>query len=247
MVELEEVTSTNDFLKAYRPLDERRITLVTAEYQTTGRGAGQNRWESRRGENLVFSLMVHPRHIPAERIFVLSEVLALAIREAVVHSLHSPLFTLHQEMRIKWPNDIYWGDRKLCGMLIENELRGSVVERCVLGVGINVNQTTFESDAPNPVSLAQILGHEVERRFVLEGVMEHFTCYYGWTEQGRLDELHEMYLSHLYRKDEPHRFRDKDGEFEGTIVNVEPTGYLIIVDETGKNRRYAFKEVEHCI
>ena len=93
MVELEEVTSTNDFLKAYRPLDERRITLVTAEYQTTGRGAGQNRWESRRGENLVFSLMVHPRHIPAERIFVLSEVLALAIREAVVHSLHSSLST----------------------------------------------------------------------------------------------------------------------------------------------------------
>ena len=132
-------------------------------------------------------------------------------------------------------------------MLIENDLRGDSIERCVMGVGINVNQITFESDAPNPVSLAQILGHEMERRFVLECVMENFSRYYGWTEQGRLDELHQMYLSHLYRKDEKHHFIDENGPFLGTITDVESSGHLIIVDEMGKNRRYAFKEVAYVM
>lgn len=241
-LELDEVTSTNDFLHSYRPVEERRITLVTAEYQTAGRGSGQNHWESERGKNILFSLLVHPRHIPPERMFVLSEVLALAIRDAV----HS--FTLHPSPFIlKWPNDIYHGDKKLCGMLIENDLRGDSIERSVMGVGINVNQITFESDAPNPVSLAQILGHEMERRFVLECVIENFSRYYGWTEQGSLDEIHQMYLSHLYRKDEKHHFIDKNGPFLGTITDVEPSGHLIIIDEMGKNRRYAFKEVAYLV
>lgn len=248
-LELDEVTSTNDFLHSFRPVGERRITLVTAEHQTAGRGSGQNHWESERGKNLLFSLLVHPRHISPERMFVLSEVLALAICEAVQSfTLHPSSFTLHpSSFTLKWPNDIYYGDRKLCGMLIENDLRGDSIERCVMGVGINVNQITFESDAPNPVSLAQILGHEMERRFVLECVMENFSRYYGWTEQGRLDELHQMYLSHLYRKDEKHHFIDENGPFLGTITDVEPSGHLIIVDEMGKNRRYAFKEVEYKI
>ena len=256
MVELDEVTSTNDFLKAYRPVGpERRITLVTAEYQTAGRGAGQNRWESRRGENLVFSLMVHPRHIPADRVFVMSEIMVLAIRDALDFQFParpegglaelSGARNSNFQLKIKWPNDIYWGDKKICGILIENELQGGRIERCVMGVGINVNQTEFESNAPNPVSLAQILGHEVERRFVLEQVVEYFDRYYRWTEEGRQDEPHRMYLSHLYRRDQQHRFADANGEFLGTIVDVEPDGHLIIVDETGKNRRYAFKEVEH--
>ena len=248
MVELGEVTSTNDFLKAYRPLEERRITLVTAEHQTAGRGAGQNRWESQPGQNLLFSLLVHPRHIPAHRMFVLSEVLALAIREA----LNYQLSIFNFQLKIKWPNDIYYGDRKLCGMLIENELRGQTVECSILGVGININQTEFKSPIMGgfrgtPISLAQILGCEVERRFVLEAIMEHFTRYYEWTEQGRFDELHEMYLANLYRRDELHRFCDAGGEFLGTIVDVEPTGHLIIVDEAGDRRRYAFKEVEYII
>ena len=146
MVELGEVTSTNDFLRNYRPVGpERRITLVTAEYQTAGRGAGQNHWESEPGKNLLFSLMVHPRHIRPERIFVLSEVLALSIQAALQCS---PIMEgdAAGRCKIKWPNDIYWDDRKLCGMLIENDLQGGQIERCILGAGINVNQTEFAFD-----------------------------------------------------------------------------------------------------
>ena len=283
MVELDEVTSTNDFLKHYRPAEERRLTLVTAEYQTAGRGWGTNRWESERGRNLVFSLLVHPRHIAPERIFLMSEVLALAIRaslegfapgeassECKVQSAKLPsnsklrtqnfelaspqakpynseLRTQNLELTIKWPNDIYYGDGKICGMLIENDLRGGVVESCIMGVGVNVNQTVFESDAPNPVSLAQVVGHEVERRFVLERIIERFQYYYGLTEQGRGDELHAAFLSRLYRKDEQHSFIDRNGPFEGTIVDVEPTGHLVVEDTAGQRRRYGFKEVQFVI
>ncbi len=387
MVELGEVTSTNDFLRNYRPVGpERRLTLVTAEYQTAGRGAGSNRWESQPGQNLLFSLLLHPRHIPADRMFVLSEVLSLAIQaslnppmrgdfarsngrdayktaspdrykllkefakenrqypteaenamweilknknlgvsfrrqhiigdyivdfvclqhnliveidggyhkhseqkecdadrtaslqrmgfrvirftnEEIIGNTQNVCRTLQVALQpspimggdggglqIKWPNDIYWGDRKICGMLIENELRGDRIERSVMGVGININQTEFTFDRTQqdglrrmaePVSLVQIVGEEVERRFVLERVVENFTHYYEWTEQGRLDELHEMYLDQLYRRGEKHTFRDKDGEFVGTIVDVEPAGHLIIVDETGRKRSYGFKEVEY--
>ena len=249
MLELDEVTSTNEFLRGYKSVDgERRITLVTAEYQTAGRGAGTNHWESQRGENLLFSLLVHPRHIPADHMFVMSEIMSLAVREAIA-PLNPPMMGGDGRglFSIKWPNDIYYGDKKICGMLIENDLRGTCVERCVMGVGINVNQTAFESDAPNPISLAQILGQVVERRFVLESIMEHFTRYYKWTEQGRLYELHEMYLSHLYRIHEKHRFREEKGEFCATITAVEPTGHLVLVDQHGAERRYAFKEVEYLI
>ena len=245
MIEMDEVTSTNDFLRSYRPVEERRITLVTAEYQTAGRGSGQNHWESERGKNLLFSLLVHPRHISPERVFVLSEVLALSICNALANS-QSSIFNV--QFRVKWPNDIYYGDNKICGMLIENDLKGQQLENCVMGVGINVNQTTFLSDAKNPISLAQIIGHEVERRFVLEKVMAHFTRYYDWAEQGHFADIHELYLNNLYRKDEKHLFCDEMGEFYGTIIDVEPSGHLIIADAlTNEKRRYAFKEVEYVI
>ena len=243
MMELDEVTSTNDYLKHYHPLQERRMTLITAEYQTAGRGSGSNGWESQRGKNLLFSLLVHPRHIAPERIFLMSEVLALSIRDA-----------LNPQFSIKWPNDIYYGDRKVCGMLIENDMQGGRVERCIMGAGINVNQTEFAFDrtrrdglrrVAEPVSLAQIAGKEVERRFVLERIIGRFNHYYCLTEQGGDEELHAMYLRHLYRKGEKHHFIDKNGTFVGSITDVEPTGHLIITDETGKNRRYGFKEVEY--
>ncbi|MBR4757298.1 MAG: biotin--[Bacteroidaceae bacterium] len=241
MLELGEVTSTNDFLRDYHPFREQEITLVTAEYQSIGRGAGTNHWESERGKNLLFSLLVHPRHIAAPDVFLLSEVLALAVRDGLEENGNGTDFS------IKWPNDIYYKGQKICGMLIENELQGKTIERSIMGVGINVNQTQFNSDAPNPISLAQILGTQLERRFVLEDIMKYFTRYYDWTKQGRSEELHQMYLAHLYRKGESHPFHDETGNFYGTIVTVEPTGHLIIRDEEGKQRRYAFKEVEYLI
>jgi len=239
MMELESVDSTNNFLKNFSGTGDRRMMLVTAEHQTAGRGSGTNTWESEKGKNLLFSLQVFPIAIPANRMFVISEITALAVRDA--------LNEFEDGFLIKWPNDVYHADRKVVGMLIENDLQGRMVSRSIMGVGINVNQTNFLSDAPNPASLAQIVGHEVERRFVLEKFMEHYTYYYNKVGQGLLDEIHELYLQHLYRMGEWCQYEDKYGEFQARIVNVEPTGYLILEMSDGQQRRYEFKEVKYKI
>jgi len=218
------------------PEDEsHELTLVTAEFQTAGRGAGTNTWESERSQNLLFSLVVYPRQLQANQMFALSEVTALAIRDA--------LNSYAEGFQIKWPNDIYWNNRKAVGMLIENDLRGKWVHRSIIGVGVNINQTRFLSDAPNPISLAQILGHEEDRSQVLDSIMQQFTHYYNMMEEEQYAALHDLYMQHLYRKGEPHTYSDANGTFVARIIDVEPTGHLILEDENKKLRRYDFKEV----
>lgn len=251
MIELDEVDSTNNFLRYLDTPGDHRMTLVTAEYQTAGRGADRNHWESARGENLLLSLRVMPVALPVHRMFAISEVTALAVRDAFDAFL--PPVSLPEEGRrasVKWPNDIYYGDSKVAGILIENDLQGALVLRSTIGIGININQRHFLSDAPNPRSLADIVGHDVERRFVLEQFMEHFTHYFGQIESGEqeaLDALHEKYKSRLYRLGAEHSYSDKDGTFRATLIDVEPTGHLVLRDKDGTLRRYAFKEVKFNI
>lgn len=247
MLELDEIDSTNNFLRHLNTPDDYQMTLVTAEYQTAGRGADTNRWESAKGENLLLSLRVKPANLPVSRMFVLSETTALAISDVLGAFLPLTPSKRGRGVSIKWPNDIYYGDSKVAGILIENDLQGAQVLHSIIGVGINVNQRRFLSDAPNPRSLADIVGHDVERRFVLERFMERFTHLFGQIEDGRpeaLDALHENYKNHLYRFGEEHTYSDKDGTFRATLTDVEPSGHLILRDTNGTLRRYAFKEVK---
>lgn len=271
MLELDEVGSTNNFLRHLATPGDERMTLVTAEYQTAGRGADTNRWESARGENLLLSLRVMPSHLPVGRMFVLSEAAALAVRESLegllkeqgargkehenTDSLSTPPapcslpLAPNPAFTVKWPNDIYYGDSKVAGILIENDLQGAWVKRSTIGIGINVNQRRFVSDAPNPRSLADILGHEVERRFVLERFMESMTRYLRQIDgqPEALDALHESYKQRLYRRGEEHAYSDKDGTFRATLTDVEPSGHLVLRDTKGGLRRYAFKEVKFVL
>lgn len=266
MLELDEVDSTNRFLKHLDTPGDRRMTLVTAEYQTAGRGAGTNRWESARGENLLLSLRVMPANLPVSRMFAISEATALALKESLDKSLPfplqggverrsmeqvtPPLERTGEAFIIKWPNDIYFEDSKVSGMLIENDLQGALVQRSTIGIGINVNQRRFLSDAPNPRSLADIVGHDVERRFVLERFMERFMHYMPTLDRGEadaLDALHNRYKSCLYRFGEEHEFIDEMGVFCARIVDVEPSGHLVLQDKAGSLRRYEFKEVKFRI
>ncbi len=237
-VELEETDSTNDYLKRHQGDFPHRLTLVTAEYQTAGRGA-TGRWQSVRGENLVFSLLVHPTMVEPARMFVLSEAICLAVCRA--------LNSLVDGFRIKWPNDVYHGDQKVAGILIENELRGRQVADCVMGVGVNVNQRTFSSEAPNPSSLASITHRCCDRNAVLDAIVMQFDSLYRCVEQGYGDELHSEYLSLLYRKDAEHAYRDAGGDFRATLTGVEPDGHLLLRDQAGRMRKYAFKEVQYII
>ena len=132
-------------------------------------------------------------------------------------------------------------------MLIENTLVGRCIENCIIGAGININQQTFCSDAPNPVSLRQITEKEQEPIFILADTIKRFKDYYRKIQQGQTEDIVRNYRERLYRHNGFHLYQDADGVFEAEIHDVEPTGHLVLADRDGVTRRYAFKEVSHLI
>ncbi|MBQ9191850.1 MAG: biotin--[Bacteroidaceae bacterium] len=249
-IELDETASTNSFLADYRPLQPAELTLVSAEYQTAGRGQTGNSWESAAGQNLLFSLLLHPVFLPPTRLFLLSEAIALSIRDALGSFLDGQKSLPEgcpDAISVKWPNDIYVGDRKIGGILIENELSGSRIGRCIIGCGVNINQPEFHSDAPNPVSLRQLLGRDTPRPLVLDAIITRFRRHYAALEAqaDAAATLHASYLAALYRRTGMHPYREASSStpFLAEIADVETSGHLVLRDEQGCLRRYAFKEV----
>lgn len=239
-IRIEETESTNDYLRnSKQAVDGGVMTIVSADYQSAGRGQGTNRWESERGKNLLFSVLVHPHELPVRRQFFLSMVGALAIKDAVDSYVGG--------VTLKWPNDIYCGDRKLSGTLIETHVANGQLKDCIFGVGINVNQRVFTSDAPNPVSLFQLTGREVDREELLRRVIASFERFYEMLAKGDYGTVSSRYRQCLYRREGFYLFRDVRGEFEAAIVDVEDDGHLVLRDKKGVTRRYAFKEVAYII
>jgi BirA family biotin operon repressor/biotin-[acetyl-CoA-carboxylase] ligase len=235
---LEETVSTNSWLKEHRTKEDR---VVWTDYQTAGRGCGSNSWESERGKNLLFSVLCHPTGINASCQFLLLEAMAVAVKEVVDNCIAEGTVT------VKWPNDIYWNDRKLGGTLTECGLSGGHLQWCIIGTGINVNQTLFTSDAPNPVSLAQICGCNMEREPLLEKIIALFYQNLKLLEQGGTDLLQKKYMEALYRREGFHAYRDVHGTFNAEIQTVLPDGMLLLCDDCGQMRRYLFKEVQFIV
>lgn len=239
IIKLHEIDSTNAYLRNYKPEEGEELTVVTAEYQTAGKGQGKNTWESNHGENLLFSILCHPKNVSAKRQFILSEACALAIRDA--------LRIYIGDIKIKWPNDIYWHDHKLGGILIQCTLTGSNVKDCILGIGIDVNQQEFENLTKNPISLYQITGREIDRDDLLDSIIEEFQHYIDLINNGNYDSITADYQESLYRAQGYHQYRDDEGEFLARFVTIEPSGRLVLMDEDGMLRTYAFKEVKFMI
>ena len=232
---LEEVSSTNDFLRAYEPMAD--VTVLSASYQTNGRRQMGNTWISNSGENALFSILVCPSALKASDGFVLSQAMALSIKEVLDGYLEG--------ISIKWPNDIYCGDEKICGTLIENVLMGKFVGRSVIGSGINVNQTEFPGGlAAPPTSLRIYINRIVPPADIIRSVAGRFALYYEEVQAGSYDHIREEYHRHLYLRGEKRCFQDEAGTFAGVISHVEPDGHIIIRDEDGLPRRYAFKQVK---
>ena len=162
---------------------------------------------------------------------------ALTVNEVVVTD----------ECRVKWPNDIYIGNKKVSGTLIECDLRGSNIETCIIGTGININQEVFHSDAPNPVSMAQIAGKEFDREAILSQILGRFIAIYDVIRQGDADAVRRLYKVWLYRKSGFYKYADANGEFLAEIADVEKTGHLVLRLENGELRRYEFKDVKIVI
>ena len=210
--------------------------VLVADYQTAGRGQGTNSWESERGQNLTCSLGFSPEGVKASRQYILSMAIAVALTETLAGLPHP--------VSIKWPNDIYVGDKKICGILIENMLKGEYIRHCIIGIGLNVNQKRFVSDAPNPTSMALESGHDFDREEVLQSLLRHFEQLLAvWDEEA----IRKAYRQRLYRKEGMFPYRDKEGDFTASLVDVEDDGHLVLQDAQGQQRRYAFKEVTFVI
>ncbi len=237
IIHIDETDSTNHWLKSHQLIaNSPEPTAIWADYQTAGRGCGTNTWESERGKNLLFSLLIHPTDIYANEQFRITE----AVSVALCQTLQS---YLTQRVEIKWPNDIYVGDRKISGTLIECDLQGKTISNCIIGVGVNINQAVFRSDAPNPTSLQLLTGREHDRETILLSIINHFQTYYKQLESGG-EEVLQLYMSHLYRREGMHRYRDVRGEFMAEMAGVEPTGHLLLRFENGNVVRYELKEVQ---
>jgi BirA family biotin operon repressor/biotin-[acetyl-CoA-carboxylase] ligase len=230
IVHIDETDSTNRWLK-----DHGEGTMVVAtDYQTAGKGCGSNAWESERGKNLTFSMLIHPDGIAAREQFHITEVVSVALCRTLQPYIYN-------KVEIKWPNDIYVGDRKLCGILIENRLQGNVIVDCIIGIGLNVNQRVFLSDAPNPVSMYQLTGQETDREALLADFLQTFDQ--EWQNKTNGSEYREL----LYRKGKDGLYEDKTGRFVAKLTDVLPDGRLLLVDEAGRERTYAFKEVAFIV
>ena len=218
-------------------------TVIYTPSQTAGRGQKGNSWESEDGKNLTFSLLLKFPPVKARDQFYLSEAASLAVVDALTAQAG-------EGFAVKWPNDVYWLDKKVCGMLIESSLDGSDIVTSIVGIGINVNQERFLSDAPNPVSLKGITGHEHDLMTLLKRVcsrIEQLVESLG--DDAARQQLHRQYMAALYRNDgQQHPYEDAAGHrFMASVAGIAPDGTLTLRHDDGTTRDYIFKEVKHII
>ncbi len=236
IIRIKETTSTNVELSemiVHKPLDEG--TVLAAENQTSGRGQAGNSWESEPGKNLLFSVLLYPNFLELQYRFLLSELTANSVKQVL------DKFTDY--ITIKWPNDIYYKDEKIAGILIENSLTNNIITQSIVGMGVNVNQEVFLSDAPNPVSLKQILGRDIDLHFLLTKIVDRILSAYEDLRKGDYDSIKRYYYESLYRKSGLYVFSDKNGQFNAKIDSVADDGVLSLITESGEIRKYLFKEV----
>ena len=243
LITVSETASTNT-LTATMP-DAPHGTVVRAVAQTAGRGQRGNTWEAEAGKNLTLSILVKPAQIKATEQFLICRAVSVALVELLDRVLPQELHA-----QIKWPNDIYVGDKKICGILIENSLTGNVIDRSILGIGLNVNQREFRSDAPNPVSIINLNGgRELDLEPLIgimwESVDENLSL--CATESGRV-VLTKKYDSRLWRGEGFHTFALPDGtRFEAAIKSIADNGVMTLQLPDTTCRSFAFKEVQFVL
>jgi BirA family biotin operon repressor/biotin-[acetyl-CoA-carboxylase] ligase len=180
--------------------------------------------------------VLHPLHIHMADVFLISQLVSVAIKNA--------LDEYCLDISIKWPNDIYWNNKKLAGILIENSLQGDKIKTVVIGVGLNVNQKVFESNAPNPVSLLQITGKRQNRRQLLQQICQNILSLYNKFDK---DKIRNEYDASLYRREGYHSFQAESGLFLAKIIEVCPDGQLELETDNGEKKSFYFKEVKFIV
>ena len=255
---IDETHSTSSLLRETYDDSLPHLFTIRTDFQTAGRGQAGNSWESEKGKNLLFSTLLRYAHVHAADQWRLSMLVAVAVREAIALHL-SPLASRLSPITIKWPNDIYYQDKKLVGILIENTLSGGQIAYTIAGVGLNVNQTKWLSNAPNPVSMKQITGEEYD----VEDLLKTFLDSLQRWETASTEQLKEEYIRHLYRSAGWHPYMERevsvaptniqlaslavDGVFLAQWVDITPQGEWVLRLQTGEEKRYHFKQIRFVL
>ena len=255
---IDETHSTSSLLRETYDDSLPHLFTIRTDFQTAGRGQAGNSWESEKGKNLLFSTLLRYPEVEAADQWRLSMLVAVAVREAIT-SILSPLVSRLSPITIKWPNDIYYNDQKLVGILIENTLSGRQIAYTIAGVGINVNQTQWLSNAPNPVSMKQITGEEYDIEDLLNAFLEAIQ---RW-ETASTEQLREEYIKHLYRRTGWHSYLERkvsvaptniqlsaqaaDSVFLAQWVDITPQGEWVLRLKSGEEKRYHFKQIRFVL
>lgn len=208
---------------------------VVADYQTGGRGQGENEWISETGKNLLFSWLVFPAFLSVSDQFQLSKAISLAIYDFLQSYI--------EDVKIKWPNDIFCKNRKIGGILIENSVMGDKLKHSIIGVGLNINQTIFPSFPYHASSMKLECGKFFQLEKVKTPLFKKLQQYFSELELGQIQKHNQQYLWALYGKDKVSTFADKSGEFQGLIRGVDDVGELLIETECGL-RSFGFHEIK---
>lgn len=239
MHHLPAVLSTNTYatelLSKSNPADG---TVILTYNQTAGRGQIGSKWESAPDKNVSMSIIFYPKFLAAQAQFSLNAAVSLAVYDVVSQYVN--------DVKVKWPNDIYIGKKKVAGILIQNTLSGMNLQTAVVGIGLNVNQTEFLSDAPNPTSLFLETGKEVSLSITVGALAAALEKRYLQLKNGKQKEMRREYIMNMYRFGKPFAYQRMDNSyFTGIITGISDFGKLVIDTEIGEEE-FGLKEVRFC-
>ena len=238
--------STNNYCKLLDPNTVGEFTVICAHSQTAGIGQQGNVWVSEPDKNLTFSVILKPTFLAADEQYNLTMALAVAVAESIDAVLSK--FKIQNPTLIKWPNDIYVGDRKICGTLVTNQLSGNSISQSICGIGLNVNQTVFPDWLPNPTSLKQLISTDSDLEPLLQNILENLRdCYQQLKDHEGTDDIKARYMSRFYRLGIEADYIYNDSPIRATITGIDRYGHLQLITATGQQLTCGMKEIKFVI
>ena len=220
--------------------DQPEGTVVLANHQTDGIGQSGNSWSSEEGKNLTFSVLLRPTFLPVAAQFELHKVLSVAVCTTL-----QQLLPERDDIRIKWPNDIYVGNRKICGMLVNNKISGNSYTFAVAGIGLNVNQTAFDPSLPNPTSLKTVAGKDFETFDILHDLLHEIGVWYTKLKLGETETINKHYLQNLLNLGQQKSYRYHNETIDATITGIDKFGHLQLQTSDNKSITCDIKEIQY--
>lgn len=240
IIHLTETDSTNRYLTDLLADNQAgEGTVITAAYQHAGKGQDTNVWHSSAGKNLLMSLLLKPEFLPAHSQFLLNQCLAVSLRETVAR------YVPEEQVCIKWPNDIYAGDKKIAGILIRHFISGTRIDATIAGIGLNVLETDFPDFLPNPCSIFSLSGMAYPPEELLQSLLERFSHYYENLRRHQSASVESAYQKQLYRLDVPSNYLINGKPCVARITGTDEYGRLILVDTQENVRVCDLKEIQY--